>query len=89
MLFFKHIDNDFIMETVQKINNISLRMRYQAEHFSKRNEAIMREVCTEHLQILECLRSKDVQCIEKAIYTHLENGELRTLRSRAVDRPIQ
>ncbi len=89
MLFFKHVDNDFMLETIEKINNISLRMRYQAENFSKRNEAIMREVCTEHLQILECLRSKDVQCIEKAIYTHLENGELRTLRSRAADRPIQ
>lgn len=89
MLFFKHIDNNFMLETIQKINNLALRMRYQAENFTQRNESIMREVCTEHLQILDCLRSKDTSRIENAIYNHLEHGELRTLRSRTVNKPIQ
>ncbi len=88
MLFFKHINNSFIVETIQKINYLSLRMRYQAENFSQRNESIMREVCNEHLQILECLRSKNAQRIEQAIYSHLEHGELRALRSRTIDKPI-
>jgi len=80
-LFFKHIQNDLIVETFQKLNNISLRMRYQAENFTKRNESIMRQVCNEHLHILECLRSKDPVRIEQAIYDHLDNGEKRTLQS--------
>ena len=80
-LFFKHRQNDLIRETFQKLNNISLRMRYQAENFAKRNESIMREVCREHLDILESLRSKDPRQIEQAIFTHLENGEKRTLKS--------
>ncbi len=81
-LFFKYIDNDLITETIQKINNLSLRMRYQAENFTKRNIPIMRDVCREHLHILECLKSKDPAKIEKAIFEHLENGEKRTLESR-------
>lgn len=85
-LFIKYVDNDLIVETVQKINNLSLRMRYQAENFTKRNEPIMREVCKEHLHILHCLRSKDPQLIEDAIRSHLENGELRTLQSTSFEK---
>lgn len=80
-LLFSHISNTMLRDTIKRIHNLSMRMRYQAENLSHSNKDIVNEVCKEHLEIINSLRSKDSERIEKAIKTHLKNGEDRTLNS--------
>lgn len=78
-LIFHHVENSLLVETIEKIHERSMRMRYHAENSAQNNEEIVWEVCTEHLEILEALESGDPNRAEETIRTHIINGERRTL----------
>jgi DNA-binding GntR family transcriptional regulator len=78
-LIFNQIDNSLLKETIEKIHERSMRMRYHAENSAQNNEKIVRQVCQEHLKILNALNSGDPDKAEATIRTHIVNGEQRTL----------
>lgn len=80
-LLFNNVDNILLKETINRIHNLSMRMRYQAENVPEDNKHVVHEVCSEHLGILKALKIHDQDATEKAIRLHLENGERRTLDS--------
>jgi DNA-binding GntR family transcriptional regulator len=80
-LLFDHIDNSVLRETIDRIHNLSMRMRYHAEHVSHNSSSVVEEVSSEHLRILEALKQGDADATEQAVLTHLRNGERRTLAS--------
>jgi len=83
-LLFEHIDNSVLRETIERIHNLSMRMRYHAENVSQNSSNIVEEVSTEHLRILNALKQKNPEAAEQAVIAHLRNGERRTLASAGV-----
>ena len=81
LLLFSSIPNTLLKETIHRVHNLSMRMRYQAENVSEDNKQVIRAVCTEHLEILNALSGHDPDKTEQAVRKHLENGEYRTLES--------
>ncbi|MDA3937740.1 MAG: GntR family transcriptional regulator [Spirochaetia bacterium] len=80
-LLFIHINNKLLRETIQRIHHISIRMRYFAESVAQNHQNVVQEVCSEHLDILNKLKSKDSRATEKSVLRHIENSEKRTLLS--------
>jgi DNA-binding GntR family transcriptional regulator len=78
-LFYTHLENDLLRETIQRVHQMSMRMRYFAENVSRKHDAVVEQVTTEHLAILKALRSHNPDQAAEAIYAHLINGEKRTL----------
>jgi DNA-binding GntR family transcriptional regulator len=78
-LLFRHVENDYLYDAIERIQDHSLRIRYYAETSSADREKVVCQVCAEHLEILEALRLHDPEKAEVAIRRHLENGEKRTL----------
>jgi DNA-binding GntR family transcriptional regulator len=73
------VENDYLYDAIERIQDHSLRIRYYAETSSADREKVVCQVCAEHLEILEALRLHDPEKAEVAIRRHLENGEKRTL----------
>lgn len=80
-LLYRYIENEYLYDAIERVQDHSLRIRYYAEIVSSDREAVVCQVCTEHLDILETLRLHDPEKAEKAIRYHLENGEKRTLKA--------
>jgi DNA-binding GntR family transcriptional regulator len=80
-LLFIHIKNNLLKETLQRIHHLSRRMRYSAESISSEHRQVMEQVCHEHLDILNALRTGDPDKAELAVLTHIEHSEKRTLSS--------
>ncbi len=78
-LLFRYIENEYLYDAIERVQDHSLRIRYYAEIASADREAVVGQVCAEHLEILRALSIHDPSKAEETIRRHLENGERRTL----------
>ncbi len=78
-LLYVHLSNELLKETLHNILQRSMRMRYFAEDVSKMHDQVVREVISEHKQILQALTAKDREKTVEAVHRHIENGEQRAL----------
>ena len=80
-LLYSHLSNELLKETLHNILQRSMRMRYYAEDVSRMHDQVVREVITEHKQILQALTAGDREKTAEAVRRHIENGERRALRA--------
>lgn len=80
-LLYVHLPNKMLRQTIEKVLQNSLRMRYFAEGISNSQSLAIVEVCEEHLAILKALKQKDSKAAKEIIYQHIVNSERRTLSS--------
>ncbi len=78
-LFYEHLENTLLRETMERVHQMSMRMRYFAENVSHKFDSVVEEVTGEHVAILEALRAHDPDRTAAAVETHVINGERRTL----------
>ena len=78
-LLFVHLSNELLKETLHNILQRSMRMRYFAEDVSKMHDQVVREVISEHKEILRALAANDGERTAEAVRRHVENGEQRAL----------
>ena len=78
-LLFVHLSNELLKETLHNILQRSMRMRYFAEDVSKMHDQVVREVISEHKEILRALVANDGERTAEAVRRHVENGEQRAL----------
>lgn len=83
MLYSKS-DNDLLKDSIRRIHQMSLRIRFFAEHSPENHERVVREVNGEHLGILAAIRSGEPAKVEQLLRDHLVNGERRTLSALRV-----
>ena len=80
-LFYIHLDNAPLKEMIERVQQMSMRMRYFAENSSATSSSVVTEVTTEHVTILDAMLAHDADATATAIEQHLVNGERRTLES--------
>ncbi len=82
-LFYSHMENTLLRETIQRVHQMSMRMRYFAENISHIHNDVVEEVTNEHIAILNALEAHDPDKTAETIQCHLTNGERRTLKAIA------
>ena len=78
-----HLQNQLLTETVQRVHQLSMRMRYFPEHVAQIHTTVVREVSREHLDILAALKAHDPEAAAERVRQHIQNGEERALRALA------
>ena len=78
-LFYRHLENTLLRETMERVHQMSMRMRYFAENVSHMFDSVVEEVTGEHVAILKALRAHDPDRTAKTVERHVINGERRTL----------
>lgn len=81
-LFFVHITNDLLKDSIRRVHEISHRIRYIAEGSVLMHEKVVQDVMQEHLAIIVNIRSRNAELLVPLLYKHLLNGEKRTLEAR-------
>ena len=74
----RHIKNEIIKESLENITNHSRRIRYYAEETPFIEEVIL-QVTREHEVILEAMKKRNAEILQKAVREHLKNMQDRTL----------
>jgi DNA-binding GntR family transcriptional regulator len=80
-LLFRYVDNSLLKDTLTKIHEMSMRMRYHAENSAKNSGDVINQVCREHMMILDALSRNDAEGTEQAVLNHIMNGKTRTINS--------
>ncbi|UCF96891.1 MAG: GntR family transcriptional regulator [Spirochaetaceae bacterium] len=78
-LLYAHLSNELLKDTLRNILQRSMRMRYFAEDVSKMHDQVVREVLSEHKEILRALSERDREKTIEAVRRHVANGERRAL----------
>lgn len=78
-LLYAHLTNVFLKDTIRRVHQMSVRIRYFPEGTSVMHEQVVREVVKEHLAILDALSSRDPVRISAFVQVHLQNGERRAM----------
>ena len=78
-LFYAHLANNLLKESIRRVHQMSMRIRYFAESMDGPQDRVIQEVIREHLDILGLLRKGDADRIAEMVHTHLLKGEQRTL----------
>jgi DNA-binding GntR family transcriptional regulator len=74
-----HLPNPVLRETVQRVHQLSMRMRYFPEGFSQMQETVIHRVSEEHLAILNALMAHDPEGAAEAVRIHLTHGKERAV----------
>ncbi len=85
-LFFVHLTNNLLKDSIRRIQELSQRIRYIAETSSQMHEKVVQDVIQEHLSIIISIRSRNAELLVPLLYTHLLNGEKRTLQALSQNR---
>lgn len=80
-LFFIHLENNLLKDSIKRVHEISYRIRYFAEGSDQMHEKVVNDVIQEHLNIIENIRTRDPELLAPLLYSHLLNGEKRTLEA--------
>lgn len=78
----KHIKNREIQASLKNLSVYSLRIRYYARFYGEENpdlEESVIKITAEHRSILDALRTRNPETVEKAVAAHLLSAEKRTL----------
>lgn len=76
-----HVPNQLLRETVQRVHQLSMRMRYFPEHAARIHDSVVIEVCKEHQAIIAAVRSGDAEAASGKMRAHIINGENRALKA--------
>lgn len=79
-----HIKNKEIQSSLKNLSVYSLRIRYYARFYGEENANLARsviEITWEHKAVLNALKSRNPDMVEKTIMNHLLNAEKRTLEA--------
>lgn len=80
-LLYIYLPNTLLKETLKRVHQMSMRMRYFAEDDSLIQKEVISEVTKEHLLILEALNERNAEKASDAVLFHLINGEKRILQA--------
>jgi len=80
---YLHLPNPILRESVQRIQQLSLRMQYFPEGFEHMKDSVIHRVSQEHLAILDALMAHDSQRAVEAVREHVSQGKIRTIESLA------
>jgi len=78
-VFYIHLDNKFLVDTIRRLHQLSTRIRYFPEDSAVLHERTVHEVIQEHLSILAVVRTRDAARISEIVLEHLKNGEKRAM----------
>jgi len=83
-LLSKHLTNKVLIDILEKLGKHYTRIRYFAESDPKADRIdVIKQITSEHLNVLEALMSRDATRTAEAVLAHLKNGEQRTLDALA------
>ena len=78
-LLYIHLRNSFLVESIRRVQQMSIRIRYLPEGSAALHEHVVNEVIQEHLAILAAIRTRDAARISSLVLSHLRNGEKRAM----------
>ena len=78
-LLYQHLPNPFLRETVERVRQLSMRMRYFPEGVDQITESEIMTVTGEHLEIVDALLAHDADRSSEAVRVHIRHGLERTL----------
>jgi len=87
-MLYLRVGNSLLLDTIRRVHQMSLRIRYFAEHSAGMREQVVRDVIAEHLGILEAVRTRRPDLVEGLLRTHLQNGQIRTLAALKPDHGV-
>lgn len=82
-LLYVHLSNGFLKDTIRRVHQMSIRIRYFPEGSTTMHEKVVNEVIQEHLAILDAIRTRDPQNVSRNVSIHLQNGEARAIAALA------
>lgn len=82
-ILYIHLDNRFLTDTIRRLHQMSIRIRYFPEDSGTLHERTVHEVIQEHLAILAAIRTRDAARISELVLEHLKNGEKRAMAALA------
>ncbi|MDP2791077.1 MAG: GntR family transcriptional regulator [Rectinemataceae bacterium] len=78
-ILYIHLPNAFLKDSIRRVHQMSLRIRYFPEDSKSMHEQAVNEVITEHLAIVDALENRDPAKISETVLLHLRNGEKRAM----------
>lgn len=78
-VLYKHLPNAFLKDTIRRVHQMSIRIRYSPEDSLSMHEQVVNEVVQEHLAIIDALKTRDPAKISESVQLHLRNGEKRAM----------
>lgn len=78
-MLYAHLSNTALKDTIRRVHQMSIRIRYFPEGSAAMHERVVNEVIQEHLAILEAIRTRDSKRIAELVLSHLQNGEKRAM----------
>lgn len=78
-ILYIYLSNGFLKDTIRRVHQMSIRIRYFPEGSTAMHEKVVNEVIGEHLSILGAIRTRDSRKVSEFVRTHLQNGENRAI----------
>jgi len=78
-MLYIHLPNTFLKDTIRRVHQMSVRIRYFPEDSKSMHEQAVNEVLREHLAIVDALETRDSARIAETVQIHLRNGEKRAM----------
>jgi len=78
-MLYLHLPNAVLRETIRRVHQMSIRIRYFPEDSLSMHEQVVNEVLQEHRVIIDAFRTRDPVTISEAVLSHLRNGEKRAM----------
>ncbi len=78
-VLYTHLENQLLVDTIHRVHQMSIRIRYFPEGSGALHEQTVHEVIQEHLAILAAIRTRDAKRISELVLEHLENGQKRAM----------
>ncbi len=78
-MLYLHLSNSYLKDTIRRVHQMSIRIRYFPEGSAAMHERVVNEVIQEHLAILDSVMTRDARKIAELVLAHLQNGEKRAM----------
>jgi DNA-binding GntR family transcriptional regulator len=78
-ILYQHLTNGSLKDTIRRVHQMSIRIRYYPEGSAPMHEKVVNEVIGEHLAIVDAMVTRDAEQIEERVRNHLLNGERRAM----------
>ena len=78
-ILYIHLPNIFLKDTIRRVHQMSIRIRYFPEDSKSMHKQAVNEVFSEHLAIIDALETRDAARIIETVQVHLRNGEKRAM----------
>ncbi|MGB4587383.1 MAG: GntR family transcriptional regulator [Rectinemataceae bacterium] len=78
-ILYIHLPNIFLKDTIRRVHQMSIRIRYFPEDSKSMHKQAVNEVFSEHLAIIDALETRDAARIFETVQVHLRNGEKRAM----------